>query len=418
MSLAHGTLLGGRYRVVRLVGRGGMGAVYEAVDERARRRVALKVLLGVDGAGVERFRREAQAAAALGHPHIVAMLDFSAGAPGEPPFLVMELLEGTSLGAVIDRQGPMPLGRAAVIALQILDALSIAHRGGIIHRDIKPDNVFLTRGPTGGDFVKLLDFGVAKIDAGDQAPLTRAGQVLGSPAYMAPEQARGAPVDVRADLYAVGATMLHALSGRLPSYASGAATSDAPRSISAAVPLSSLRGDLPPAFAGIVDRAMASDPNLRFGNADEMRAALAPWAAADGALSQALPSVPLPSLGFSPTLGAADPHAATIAPRTQPPPTAPAGRATGVSATSPHLPPQPSPSAEPPGPALAPAPRPGPGPAAPRAWPEAPPPTSRGGALAAGLAVAGVGILGLLALGVGGAIVYTRRAEVAVAPAV
>src|SRR4051794_38637824 len=154
--LGEGAVLGGRYRIVRELGRGGMGIVYEAVQQDLNRRVALKVLLSF-GAGpqLERFRREAQSAAELRHPSIVQVTDFQTPADG-PPFLVMELLEGISLGELIDKQGALPYPRVAFITTQVLAALVAAHRAGIVHRDIKPDNIFLTSTSVAHDLVKLL----------------------------------------------------------------------------------------------------------------------------------------------------------------------------------------------------------------------------------------------------------------------
>jgi hypothetical protein len=163
-SLPAGTVLGGRYRIVRLLGAGGMGSVYEAVQVDLGRRVAVKVLHSTeDPTYLERFRREALAAAGLGQPNIVMVTDFQSP-PGEPPFLVMELLTGESLAHAIARAGTLPPARVVTIAAQVLAALEAAHAKNIIHRDIKPDNVFLTQTPAAVDFVKLLDFGIAKLE--------------------------------------------------------------------------------------------------------------------------------------------------------------------------------------------------------------------------------------------------------------
>jgi len=278
--LAEGALLGGRYRIVRELGRGGMGVVYEAVQQDLNRRVALKVLLAFGGGpALERFRREAQSAAALGHPSIVQVTDFQTPGDG-PPFLVMELLDGISLGALIDRDGPVPYPRVAFIITQVLSALAVAHQAGIIHRDIKPDNVFLTATSVADDLVKVLDFGVAKVET-ESAPMTAFGQVIGTPAYMPPEQARGGVIDARADVFAVGATMYHAITGQLPTPPTDehAATAEAPvsRSIMVGAALSLIRPDLPTGLTALVDRAMSLDPRERFASADEMRAAVWAW---------------------------------------------------------------------------------------------------------------------------------------------
>jgi serine/threonine protein kinase/predicted ATPase len=272
-----GQVLGGRYRLVRPLGRGGMGTVYEAVHEGLGRKVAIKVLhamLAWDPEQLGRFRREAQAAAAIGHPNIVQVTDFSA-APGEPPFLVMDLLEGRSLGQAIAREGPLVPAWVAHVASQILHALAAAHRAGIVHRDIKPDNVFLTSIAGQADAVKVLDFGVAKLqESGATDKLTSVGAMIGTPAYMAPEQARGGEIDGRADLYAVGACMFHALAGRVPFQATSS-----PALLYAILEqgppdLAELRADVPPALSAVVARAMLKDPAARFASADAMRAAI------------------------------------------------------------------------------------------------------------------------------------------------
>jgi len=276
-----GALLAGRYRIVRLIGRGGMGAVYEGVQEELGRRVAIKVLhphLSVTPDVVERFRREAQAAAALGHPNIVQVTDLQ-WRQGEPPFLVMELLSGASLGAVMHAQGPLPAARATFIASQILGALAAAHRAGIVHRDIKSDNVFLTSTAAVHDFVKVLDFGVAKlVGQGPDGALTSTGVAVGTPYYMSPEQARGRAVDARTDLFAVGVVLYHALSGRMPF--TGSSFNELMFAIAeqTPAPLASLRPDLDPRLVAVVERALQKDVAARFQSADEMQAALAAWA--------------------------------------------------------------------------------------------------------------------------------------------
>jgi serine/threonine protein kinase len=271
-----GRVLGGRYRVVRLIRAGGMGAVYEAMQEGLGRRVALKILTAATSpASLVRFRKEAEAAARLGNPHIVQVSDFGT-TPGDPPFMVMELLQGSSLADVI-AQGPIPWQRATRIALQVLAALVAAHDAKIVHRDIKPDNVFLVSSLAMQDMVKVLDFGVAKLlEPGDEPPLTTEGVAVGTPAYMAPEQARAQPVDERTDIYAVGLCLYEAVTGgRLPIesdnlYALRLAIATAP-----AVPLEKHRPDIDRRFASVVERAIAKEPRDRFANARAMADALA-----------------------------------------------------------------------------------------------------------------------------------------------
>ena len=271
-----GALLGGVYRVGALLGEGAMGAVYEATQETLGRKVAIKVLTtrggGLTPADLERFGREARSAAALGHPNIVQVTDFRADT--DPPFLVMERLVGESLRATISREKRLPVSRVALIGTQILDALEAAHRAGIVHRDIKPDNVFLTKMAGVADLVKVVDFGVAKLL--DDRSITAHGALVGSPAYMAPEQAMGLPVDHRADLWAVGATLYHALAGRLPFDAKSLDELLTWLAERPPTPLASLVPDLDPRMAATIARALTKDPARRFASATEMQAALAP----------------------------------------------------------------------------------------------------------------------------------------------
>jgi serine/threonine-protein kinase len=279
-EIAPGTLIANRYRVARKLGAGGMGAVYEAVQEGLGRKVALKVLLPAyaeNPEAVARFQREAQAAASLGHPNIVTVTDF--GSDAGVVFLVMEFLAGASLAQVIERERSLTQGRAAWIASQVLSALAVAHHAGIVHRDMKPDNVFLTEVSGVRDVVKVLDFGIARFTEqhGNSSKLTSTGAVLGTPAYMSPEQARGRAVDARTDLYSVGVMLYEMLTGALPFQATNyhallfAILEETPPALAA------LRQDLHPGLIAAVERAMARDIGTRFQTADELRAALAPF---------------------------------------------------------------------------------------------------------------------------------------------
>lgn len=300
--IQSGTLLGGRYRLVSRLGKGGMGEVWEAVQEGLGRRVAVKVLLPElvhEPELLARFQREAQAAASLGHPNIVQTTDF-VSVPGEPPCLVMELLSGQSFARAIEG-GPMGEARVAFIAMQLLEALAVAHRAGIVHRDIKPDNVFLTSIAGVDDIVRVLDFGIAKLYGETEAPkLTMTGAVMGTPQYMAPEQARGLAVDARTDLFAVGTCMYQALTGRLPFAGNSFNALLFAIAEEAAPPVASLRANVDPRLAAIVDRAMAKDPSQRFASADEMRGALAPFAAGSTASFAPAP-LPTPAVAVTPS---------------------------------------------------------------------------------------------------------------------
>jgi serine/threonine-protein kinase len=269
------------------LGGGGMGEVFEAVQEDLGRRVAIKVMSGPfahEPTLIERFQREARAVAALGHPHIVQVTDFQNN-PGEPPFFVMERLVGESLGERIERSGPLDPDRIGRVAEQVLSALAAAHEAGLVHRDVKPDNVFLCHTDTGDDLVKLLDFGVAKV-LEEQGPgrLTGTGAIVGTLAYMAPEQAYGDAVDARADVYALGACMYHALTGRPPYDAPTAARLLAAVAGTEPAPLDLLRPGLPPALRAIVVTAMARDPAARFPSARIMLAQVSAWLRGDSTI--------------------------------------------------------------------------------------------------------------------------------------
>jgi eukaryotic-like serine/threonine-protein kinase len=219
-----GTVLAGRYRIERLLGSGGMGSVYRAEHVLMRKACAVKVLhremMQVQEV-VARFEREAVAAGRIEHPNVAAATDFGQLENGAF-YLVLEFIEGKSLGQLIGELGALPEERALVISRQIADALAAAHAAGVVHRDLKPDNVMLVaRGKEGGaDLVKVLDFGIAKVQiegmTADQPALTRLNTVMGTPEYMAPEQARGEDVDVRADLYTLGVILYEMLAGTSP----------------------------------------------------------------------------------------------------------------------------------------------------------------------------------------------------------
>lgn len=218
--LPPGRLLDGKYRLGRLLGEGGMGAVYEAEHTGLGTKVALKLLnesFASDPRAISRFRREARAAAAIHHDNIVSVYDTGTAEEGIP-FLVMELLEGESLSSFLRREHIVPPTLAATITAQMLSGLSAAHARGVIHRDLKPGNVLLARTAAGTRVVKILDFGISKFHSeGLTAELTATGAVVGTPRFMSPEQARGqGDIDARADLYAAGVLLYRMLTGKLP----------------------------------------------------------------------------------------------------------------------------------------------------------------------------------------------------------
>lgn len=219
-TLPQGMLVADRYELVREIGVGGMGAVYEAVDTRLERPIALKFLdptLVMDEEHVVRFHREALAAGRIGHPNICDVRDRGVTEEGLH-FIAMELLEGSTFFELIRSEGPLAPHRVIPIVLEVLSALSAAHRAGIVHRDLKPENIFLLRSAQGAEQVKLLDFGVSRfLDDATTLRLTKSGKVLGTPLYVSPEQALAhKDIDHRADLWGVGVLLYEALTGQAP----------------------------------------------------------------------------------------------------------------------------------------------------------------------------------------------------------
>jgi len=277
MSLETGSRIG-PYELLGLIGAGGMGEVYRARDTRLGRDVAIKVLPGefaADPERLRRFEREAKATAALSHPNILDVHDV--GTHEGVPYLVEELLEGESLRERLAR-GSIPVREAAGIAMQIAHGLAAAHEKHIVHRDLKPENVFLTREGT----VKILDFGLAKlvetIPTGEADTLTHAptgatefGRVLGTVAYMAPEQARGMPVDQRADVFAFGVVLYEMTTGERPFRGETATDTLAAILKEVAAPLPA---GVPPQLAAVIERCLAKDPEQRYQRGSEVLAAL------------------------------------------------------------------------------------------------------------------------------------------------
>jgi len=273
-----GELVGGKYRVTRLLARGGMGVVYEAQHAVVHRRFAIKFLrrdLAERRDILARFQREAEAAGALENDNVTAAIDFGVSQDGAP-YIVMEYLVGESLADLLQRVGRLPLARAADLVAQACRGVAAAHAAGIVHRDLKPHNLFVSRRDDGTDLLKVLDFGVAKLQAiEDAGGETRTGTVLGTAAYMAPEQARGESViDQRADVYALGAVLYELVSLKRPHPGDSQNAILHHIATQPAVPLGSVQSELPAALVALVERTLASDPALRPASAEAMAQAL------------------------------------------------------------------------------------------------------------------------------------------------
>ncbi|MFI0980926.1 protein kinase [Streptomyces sp. NPDC021093] len=291
----HGQLLAGRYRLSRLLGQGGMGAVWQAHDERLGRDVAVKELRLPEHLGeaerqnwIARLDREARAAARLKHPGIITVHDRISGPDGRP-WIVMELVDGGSLADLIETQGALTPQRAADVGRQVAAALGAAHRMGITHRDIKPANILLEE-----DRVVLTDFGIAALE-GD-ATLTATGMIMGTPAYMAPEQVRGLPATAESDLWSLGATLFAAVEGRPPF--AGTAPSAVLVAVATEPPLAAVRAG---ALGPVLDGLLHKDPAARL-TMDQLQAQL------NGAVGAApTPAVASPVAFRTPTMPARSP---------------------------------------------------------------------------------------------------------------
>ena len=278
-----GRELDGRYRILEVLGEGGMGAVFVAEQLALRKQVALKVIrpeLAGDGEMAARFAREAMASAKLDHPHVAAALDYGT-LPEGGAYLVMQLVRGRSLADLIMNEGALPWARATGLAAQVADALAAAHAAGIVHRDLKPENILLEPRDDGSELVKVLDFGIASVSMDDgpapegAAPrraLTRVGMVMGTPGYMSPEQAMGEKVDERADLYSLGVILWECVMGvelfpgtELPAIVSKQLTEAAP-DVGVV--------DGPPALSELVAALLARAPDARPESASTVRDAL------------------------------------------------------------------------------------------------------------------------------------------------
>jgi hypothetical protein len=261
------------YRLIRPLGRGGMGTVYEAEDSHFGRRVALKLIARSHVASreaVERFRQEGRLASALAHPRCVFVL--AADEEDDRPYIVMELMPGTTLTGLVKERGPLPVEDAVAKILDVIDGLRAAHRLGIVHRDVKPSNCFLDADGR----VKVGDFGLSKSLAGD-ANLTRTGAFLGTPLYASPEQIRRDPIDARTDVYSVAATLFYLLAGRAPFQQEDAAAAMARIVSDPAPPLRTFRPEVPRSLDQVILKGLEREPSRRWRNLDEFRAALLPF---------------------------------------------------------------------------------------------------------------------------------------------
>jgi eukaryotic-like serine/threonine-protein kinase len=291
VRIVYGQLISGRYQLEAVLGRGGMATVWRGVDQRLGRPVAVKLLDRADTADpamLQRFDREVRTAGGLTHPNIVAVYDV--GTDDRVPYLVMELINGTSVAALL-ASGPLPVDQAVDVARQTCDALAMTHAQGVVHRDIKPANILLTTTGT----VKVCDFGIARLAHQQQTNLTAPHTAIGTSAYMAPEQASGAPVDARTDLYALGCVMYAMLTGHPPF------TGDNPLAVlwqhqhQPALSVASLRPDTPAELDALITRLLAKDPSDRPATATEVRDRLTVYAESKSAAAQPTRALPVAS---------------------------------------------------------------------------------------------------------------------------
>jgi serine/threonine protein kinase len=257
--IAEGALVADRYRVGALLGQGGMGWVFRATDTLLDRPVAVKVMRHLGPTSVARFEREARVAARLEHPSVVRVHALGE-LPDGSPYLVLEFVRGRSLQAMVDEEGPLDEGEAVALLRPVVGALAEAHEAGIVHRDVKPENLVLQAAPGLPPFVRLLDFGIAAIESEDGARLTRTGQVFGTPETMAPEQALGRSVGPAADVWAIGVVLYTLLSGRSPFV--GEHVPDVLKKVVDA-PHPPLDGPVGPDVRALVDACLQKDPDAR-----------------------------------------------------------------------------------------------------------------------------------------------------------
>lgn len=320
LGFGEGTLVGGRYRTGLMLGRGAMGVVFEATHQELGDRVAIKFLLPDHLANTEivgRFNREAKAAVKLKGEHVARVLDVGKH-DGGVPYIVMERLDGEDLGRRVDREGPLPVEVACAYAIEACAGLAEAHARGIVHRDVKPENLFLARLADGRQRVKILDFGVSKValtgSALDEADLAATNTMLGSPLYMSPEQIRSKRVDHRSDIWSLGVSLYELLTGLTPFHSLSVAELIVRVLEEPPAPIRQFRDDVPEELDLVVQRCLARDPDERWENVATLAGALLPFAsrASRDVVEQAralvlqaseggsLPRISLPALAPSP----------------------------------------------------------------------------------------------------------------------
>ena len=267
-----GRLLGGRYRLLKLLGSGGMGSVYLCEHATLGRRCAVKVLhasRALDPELVERFRQEAQAASRIAHENVVEVVDFGQDEGGDL-YYVMEMLEGRTLGQLMAQEGPLPVPRALALLEQLCRALQAAHARGVVHRDVKPANILVESQADGTERVKLIDFGISHVPGADR--MTLDGEIIGTPEYMAPEQASGGEVDPLTDVYAAGVLAFELLTGTLPLVGKNAIATLVAHQSHVPPRVGTRRAGVPPELDRLVQRALAKRPGDRFPSMEAMAA--------------------------------------------------------------------------------------------------------------------------------------------------
>ena len=282
-----GSIIARRYFLLSIRGKGGMSVVYKSKDLNKHRIIAIKTLRyqwADDGLTVKRFQREAQALSLLRHPAIVGIHDYGETANGQP-FFVMDYLTGTSLGDLLKVNGYLHVKRVRSIFRQVFDAVQHAHTAGLVHRDLKPGNIMLAYSDKQGDIVKIVDFGIAKLQQEAQK-LTRLGEVWGSPVYMSPEQCQGAPLDNRSDIYSLGVCVFESLSGQLPFFGKNYFETMTMQINEPPPPIRSVRPDLlfNEELEAVLLKALQKDPDQRFQSASEFKLRL------EEAIEKLLPS--------------------------------------------------------------------------------------------------------------------------------